>query len=91
MEESRELLTLTDAEGSEVDFEVLDLFSFEGADYAVLYPADDEGPEPEAVILRVLPSADEDEAETLEGIGDEALFERVFAEFVRRSEENAEQ
>ena len=48
-----DLIVLTDEDGQEVEFELLDLIEYQGEEYAVLYPA--EGGEDELVhILRVV-------------------------------------
>jgi len=45
-------ITLTDDEGVEEEFEIIDILEYEGEDYAVLLPAEDEDSE-EVVILKI--------------------------------------
>ena len=49
MEEESSILTLTDENGQDVDFEYLDCLEYQGTEYLVLMPADQ--PETEIVIL----------------------------------------
>ena len=48
-EEYTNVITLTDSDGSDVDFEVLDIIPYNDHEYAVLLPVDDESDSPEAV------------------------------------------
>ena len=71
-----ELLYLTDDNGNEVAFEVLDVVEWGGEDYAVLFPADGgDG----AVLLRIVPAAAGEE-ETYVGV-DEDTMQAVFQKF----------
>ena len=89
MEDAYEnVVTLTDGEGNDVDFEILDVVPYEGKEYAVLFPLEDESQEPEAVILELLPGGEGAREETLQGIEDEALLEAVFQLFQERNGEN---
>ncbi len=71
-----ELLYLTDENGNETAFEVLDVVEWGGDDYAVLFPADGgDG----AVLLQILP-AEAGEEETFVGV-DEETMQAVFQKF----------
>ena len=59
MEEETSILTLTDENGENVDFEYLDCIELEGKEYLVLLPAD--AVETEIVILEVEPVDEENE------------------------------
>lgn len=83
MATSADIITLMDEEGAEIDFEVLDIVPYNGAEYAVLLPADDDSEQPEAVILELVPGQSEED-ETLEGVSDESVLEAVFALFMER-------
>lgn len=75
-----ELLRVTDENGVEVTYEVLDVLDWGGDEYAVLFsPADAASG---AVIVRILP-AEGDEPEGYVGV-DEDTMNAVFAEFRRR-------
>ena len=58
-EEESSILTLTDENGQDVDFEYLDCIEYEGREYLVLMPADELGTE--IVILEVEPVDEENE------------------------------
>ena len=58
-EEETSILTLTDENGQDVDFEYLDCIDYEGKEYLVLMPAEELSTE--IVILEVEPVDDENE------------------------------
>lgn len=58
MNEFENVVTLTDEDGVEVDFEILDVVPYEDGQYAVLLPVDDESDVVDAVILEVLASGE---------------------------------
>ncbi len=74
MEEESGILTLTDENGQDVDFEYLDCLEYEGSEYLVLMPADE--PETEIVILRVEPV--DEENENYLAVEDEAVLNAVY-------------
>ena len=76
-EEEVSILTLTDENGADVEFEYLDCIEYEGVEYLVLMPEDDESGE--LVILEVEP-VDED-MENYLAVEDEAVLNAVFAIF----------
>lgn len=67
------ILTLTDEEGAEHEFQVLDVIELEGKMYAILQPVGAE--EDEAIILRV--EQDPDGNEVLMSIDDDDEWDRV--------------
>lgn len=69
-----DLVVLTDEDGVEHEFAVIDVIEVEGKEYAILLPPDDEDDD-EAIILRV--ETDENGEETLVDIEDDAEFEKV--------------
>ena len=76
-EEESPLLTLTDENGEEVNFEYLDSIEYQGVEYLVLAPEGDE--EGETVILEVQPV--DEENENYIGVEDEAVLDAVFGIF----------
>ena len=74
-EEEVSILTLTDENGQDVNFEYLDCIEYEGVEYLVLMPEDDD----EIVILEVEPV--DEENENYLSIDDEATLDAVFAIF----------
>ena len=63
---SDNIITLTDEEGKESNFELLDLVELDNEEYVVLLPVDDEESEEpgEVVILKVEDSDDDSDEET---------------------------
>ena len=76
-EEETSILTLTDENGEEVDFEYMDCIEYQGKEYLVLMPADEESSE--IVILEVEPV--DEENENYLSVTDEATLEAVYAIF----------
>ena len=76
-EEETSILTLTDENGDEVDFEYLDCIEYEGKEYLVLMPAEEDADE--IVILEVEPV--DEENENYLAVEDEAVLNAVFAIF----------
>lgn len=88
--ENANYITLTDDDGNEVSFEVLDTLEYKDRVFSVLLPFDDE--DDEVVILEMLFNGDDPEFADFVSIEDEELLEEVFAEFQKRYEDefNAE-
>ena len=76
-EEEVSILTLTDENGQDVNFEYLDCIEYEGVEYLVLMPEDDESEE--VVILEVEPV--DEELENYLSVDDEAVLDAVFEIF----------
>ena len=76
-EEQTNILTLTDENGTDVDFEYLDCIDYQGKEYLVLMPADELATE--IVILEVEPV--DEELENYLAVEDEAILAAVFAIF----------
>lgn len=79
-EEEVSILTLTDENGNDVDFEYLDSVEYQGKEYLVLMPAEEDSTE--VVILEVEP-VDED-IENYLSVGDEAVLNAVYDIFKER-------
>ncbi len=80
MEEESSILTLTDEDGQEVDFEYLDSVDYAGKEYLVLMPADQT--ETQIVILEVEPV--DEENENYLSVNDEAVLDAVYGIFKER-------
>ena len=76
-QEETEILTLTDENGNDVDFEYLDCIPYEGKEYLVLLPADEAATE--VVILEVEPV--DEETENYLSVQDEDLLNAVYDMF----------
>lgn len=79
-EEEVSILTLTDENGQDVDFEYLDSIEYEGKEYLVLLPAESESTE--VVILEVEPV--DEENENYLSVEDETLLNAVYDIFKDR-------
>lgn len=79
-EELSSILTLTDENGEDVDFEYLDSVELGGKEYLVLLPAEEAATE--IVILEVEPV--DEENENYLSVGDEAVLNEVYAIFKER-------
>ena len=72
--EEQSILTLTDENGVDVDFEYLDCIDYQGKEYLVLMPAEEASTE--IVILEVEPV--DDETENYLAVTDEELLNAVY-------------
>ena len=80
LEEEIELLSLTDEEGNETQFEYLDCIEYEGKEYLILLPAGDDSAE--IVILEVEPV--DEETENYLSVGYQDVLDAVFGIFKER-------
>ena len=72
-------IILNDENGKEVSFEFLDLIEFEGEEYVVLLPTEEENAE-EVVILKI-EDTDSEEEESYVSVDDEETLNEVFEIF----------
>ncbi len=79
-EDEISILTLTDENGNDVEFEYLDVVEYEGSEYLILMPADEEATE--IVILRIEPV--DEENENYLAVEDEAVLNAVYDIFKDR-------
>ena len=82
MENDGELITLTDDEGNEVEFEFLDVIEYDGDEYIVLIENDEDADE--VVILKI--NALDEETEEYVSIDDEEILQTVFDMFKKKYE-----
>lgn len=80
LEEEESILTLTDENGEDMDFEYLDCIEYQGSEYLVLMPADEESNE--IVILQIQPV--DEENENYLAVEDEAVLDAVYGIFKER-------
>ena len=76
-EEEVSILTLTDENGQDVDFEYMDCLEYQGKEYLVLMPMEEDNNE--IVILEVEPV--DEEVENYLAVEDEAVLEAVYGIF----------
>lgn len=86
-EENENFITLTDDNGEDVSFEVLDVIEYNEREFAVLLPFEDT--EDEVVILEVIPGEDEETDEFI-SVEDDELLNEVFEEFLKRCDDEFE-
>lgn len=79
-EEEVSILTLTDENGQDTDFEYLDCIEYKGKEYLVLMPADEMATE--IVILEIEPV--DEENENYLTVTDEAVLDAVYNIFKER-------
>lgn len=77
-----ETIILTDENGDEAEFEYLDSVEYEGREYVVLFPVDeDENNDNEVVILVVEEYNEDTDEETFGPVEDEETLNKVFELF----------
>lgn len=76
-DEEASILTLTDENGQDVDFEYLDCLEYQGKEYLVLMPAGEDSTE--IVILEVEPV--DEENENYLAVEDDAVLDAVYGIF----------
>lgn len=79
-EEELNILTLTDENGNETAFEYLDVIEYNGNEYLILLPADDDSNE---IVILLIEPVDE-ENENYLSVEDEATLEAVYEIFKDR-------
>ena len=77
MEEEANILTLTDENGVDTEFEFMDCIEYQGKEYLALLPTEEDSNE--VVILEVEPV--DEENENYLAVEDEAVLEAVYAIF----------
>ena len=81
------IIILEDQDGVEVEFEILDVYEFEGSTFFALAECMPEEEESDEVLIMVVDGdLDSDDAE-LVMVEDEELLERAFNEFLKRNDE----
>lgn len=82
-----QIITLEDDLGNEQDFEFMDVVEYDGDEYLILLPVEDEE-QNEVMILRI--DSIDDENENYVGIDDEEILQKVFDIFKKRYEDEFE-
>ena len=80
MEEEESILTLTDENGEDMEFEYLDCIEYQGKEYLILMPVDEESNE--IVILEIQPV--DEENENYVAVESEETLDAVYAIFKER-------
>lgn len=79
-EEIDNIIVLNDENGEEVPFEFLDLIEYEGEEYVVLLPVEEDDEADEVVILKLEDTESEDE-ESYVSVDDENVLNTIFEMF----------
>ena len=79
LEEEESILTLTDENGDDINFEYLDCIEYDNVEYLVLMPVE----EPNHIVILQIEPVDE-ENENYLAVEDEATLEAVYALFKER-------
>ncbi len=79
-EEEINIITLTDENGVDTDFEYLDVIEYQGSEYLILMPANDESGE---IVILLIEPVDE-ETENYLAVENEETLDAVFALFKER-------
>ena len=77
-ENAENYITLTDDDGNEVSFEIIDTVQYDERLFAVLIPFEDE--DDEVVILEIMPG-EEPESDEFVSVDDDELLNNVFEKF----------
>ena len=85
MQEGEELdnniLILHDEDGNDVEFEFLDLIEYEGEEYVVLLPNDEEDDDAGEILILKLEDTDSEDEESYVSVEDEEALNTVFEIF----------
>ncbi len=74
LEEESNILTLTDENGNDADFEYLDVIEYQGKEYLLLMPAEEDNTE--VIILEIEPV--DEENENYLSVSDEGILNAVY-------------
>jgi len=80
------IIYLADEDDNDVPFRYLDEIEYEGKNYAVLLPLDEDDSAAEVVILEVEQDADDEEYDCFNGVEDESVLSAVYDIFRKNHE-----
>lgn len=86
-EELDNTLILNDEDGNEVEFEFLDLIEYEGEEYVVLLPVEEDTDEPGEVVILKLEDTESEDEESYVSVEDETVLNKVFEIFKEKFED----
>ena len=81
MEELDNIIVLNDENGEEVPFEFLDVIEYDGEEYVVLLPAEEQGEDNDEVVILKIEDTENEEEESYVSVDDEATLNTVFEIF----------
>lgn len=82
------IITLTDNEGGDCDFGLLDVIEYEDSDFIVLYPL--QGDDERLHILKVEEDATSEDYDSYVGIDDEELVDTIYKIFLEKHKDEFE-
>ena len=80
-EELDNIIVLNDENGEEVPFEFLDLIEYEGEEYVVLLPVEEDDKEADEVVILKLEDTESEDEESYVSVEDEEILNKVFEMF----------
>ena len=80
-EELDNIIVLNDENGEEIEFEFLDLIEYEGDEYVVLLPNDEDEEDAGEVLILKLEDSDSEDEESYVSVDDEDVLKAVFEIF----------
>ena len=80
-EELDNIIVLNDENGDEIEFEFLDLIEYEGDEYVVLLPNDEDKEDAGEVVILKLEDTDSEDEESYVSVDDEDVLKAVFEIF----------
>ena len=80
-EELDNIIVLNDENGEEIEFEFLDLIEYEGDEYVVLLPNDEDEEDAGEVVILKLEDSDSEDEESYVSVDDEDVLKAVFEIF----------
>lgn len=86
--EDEGIITLSSNDGDEESFGFLDLIEYDGDEFIVLYPMNDENGQ--VLILKVEEDATSDEYDSYVGIDDDDLVQAVFQAYLEKHKDEIE-
>lgn len=81
MEELDNIIVLNDENGEEVPFEFLDVIEYEGEEYVVLLPVEENEEDSDEVVILKIEDTENEEEESYVSVDDEETLNTVFAIF----------
>ena len=80
-EEIDNIVSLTDEDGNEIEFEFLDLIQYDGEEYVVLLTTEDSGEDAGEVVILKLEDTEDENQESYVSVDDEEILNEVFQIF----------
>lgn len=80
-EELDNVIVLNDEEGNEIEFEFLDLIEYEGEEYVILLPTDEDVENPGEVVILKLEDTESEDEESYVSVDDQDVLNAVFEIF----------